>query len=152
MQQREADSRLKTQKEACMVLFNRFNLSALAAGGALVALIAALAPAHAEDPLNLGPVGPHEPILVKMGDKRMIAYYEPNGGNCFVSAVVFDASPSGGGFASTRIRVAVHPGELFRLEGVEDRRVVLLCSPNADKLTVLNRTEVMRQAASNFGE
>jgi hypothetical protein len=136
-----------------MVQFSRSSLSALAAGGALVALLAANAPAQADDnSVNLGPVGPREPILVKMGDKRMVAYYEPNGGNCFVSAVVFDASPSGGGFASTRIRVALHPGELFHLDGVEDRRVVLLCGFNAERLTVLNRTGVMTQSASTVGE
>lgn len=117
------------------------------AGAAFLALAAA-APASAGDAvLNLGPVGPHEPILVKMGDKRMIASYERNGGNCYVSAVVFDASPTGGGYASTRIRVAVHPGELFDLSGVEDRNVVLACTPDASKLMVLNRGEVMSQAA-----
>lgn len=136
-----------------MVRFFRSNLSALAAASALLALSAVGAPAMSDDnSVNLGPVGPREPILVKIGDKRMVAYYEPNGGNCFVSAVVFDASPSGGGFASTRIRVALHPGELFRLDGVEDRHVVLLCGFNAERLTVLNRTEVMTQSASTVGE
>jgi hypothetical protein len=135
-----------------MVRFSRSSLSALGAG-ALIALLAANAPTRADDATtNLGPVGPREPILVKMGDKRMIAYFEPNGGNCFVSAVVFDASPSGGGYASTKIRVALHPGELFHLDGAEDRRVVLLCSFNGDKLTVLNRTEVKTQAANDLGE
>ena len=136
-----------------MVQFSRSNLSALAAAGAFLALSAVGAPAMSEDnSVNLGPVGPREPILVKMGDKRLVAYYEPNGGNCFVSAVVFDASPSGGGYASTRIRVALHPGELFHLDGVEDRRVVLLCGFHAERLTVLNRTEVMTQSASTVGE
>jgi hypothetical protein len=130
----------------------RFPSLAFAAIGA-VAIAAASLPASAQDQVtNLGPVGPHEAILVKMGDKRLIASYEPNGGNCFVSAVVFDSSASGGGYASTRIRVALHPGELFDLEGVEDRRVVLLCSFNADKLSVLNRTEITTQAASNVAE
>jgi hypothetical protein len=133
-----------------MVRFSRSNLSALAAAGAFLALSAVSAPAMSDDnTVNLGPVGPREPIVVKMGDKRLVAYYEPNGGNCFVSAVVFDASPSGGSYASTRMRVALHPGELFRLDGVEDRRVVLLCSFNADKLSVLNRSEVMAATSAN---
>jgi hypothetical protein len=135
-----------------MVQISRFTLSFLA-GGALLALVAAAAPANAgDDTVNLGPVGPREPILVKMGNKRMIAYYEPNGGNCFVSAVLFDASPSGGGYGSTKIRVALHPGELFHVDGVEDRPVVLLCGFKGDMLTVLNRTEVMAQAANTVGE
>jgi len=136
-----------------MVQFSRSNLSALGATYALVALLAATLPAGAEDTAtNLGPVGPREPILVKMGDKRMIASYVPNGGNCFVSAVVFDAAPSGGGLASTKIRVALHPGELFRVDGTEDRQVVLLCGFKGDMLTVLNRSEVMTHAANDVGE
>jgi hypothetical protein len=133
-----------------MVRFSRFSLSVLAVAGALVALLAVNEPTHAADnALNLGPVGPREPIVVEIGAKKMIAYYEPNGGNCFVSAVVFDASPSGGGYASTRIRVALHPGELFDVDGAEDRRVVLLCSFNADKLMVLNRNQVLMQTEKN---
>lgn len=136
-----------------MVQFSRSNLSALGATCALVALLAATVPAGAEDTTtNLGPVGPREPLLVKMGDKRMIASYVPNGGNCFVSAVVFDATASGGGLASTKIRVALHPGELFRVDGTEDRQVVLLCGFKGDMLTVLNRSEVMTHAGNNVGE
>lgn len=132
----------------------RKHFHTLLATVAMTALVAgAAAPAVAGDAaLNLGPVGPHEPILVKMGDKRMIASYEPNGGNCYVSAVVFDASPNGGGYGSTRVRVAVHPGELFDLAGVENQNVVLVCTPDASKLMVLNRGEVLTQAASNVTE
>jgi hypothetical protein len=135
-----------------MVRFTLCTLPALAGAGALIALIAGPAPAGADDAVNLGPVGPHEPIIVKMGDKRMIASYVPNGGNCFVSAVVFDATTTGGGFSSTRIRVALHPGELFDVDGAEDRQVVLLCGFKGDMLTVLNRTEVMTHAANDVGE
>jgi hypothetical protein len=135
-----------------MVRFTGFKLSSLAAAGALIALIAAAAPAGADDAVNLGPVGPHEPLIVKMGDKRVIASYVPNGGNCFVSAVVFDAAASGGGLASTKIRVALHPGELFRVDGTEERQVVLLCGFKGDMLTVLNRSEVMTHAGNNVGE
>ena len=135
-----------------MVRFTRFKLSALAGAGALIALAAGAAPAGADDTTNLGPVGPREPILVKIGDKRMIASYVPNGGNCFVSAVVFDAGPAGGGFNSTRIRVALHPGELFDVDGAEDKQVVLLCGFKGEMLTVLNRTEIMTPAGNAVGE
>ena len=136
-----------------MVQFSRSNLSALGATCALVALLAATVPAGAEDTTtNLGPVGPREPILVKMGDKRMIASYVPNGGNCFVSAVVFDAAASGGGLCLDQDPRGLHPGELFRVDGTEDRQVVLLCGFKGDMLTVLNRSEVMTHAGNNVGE
>ena len=31
---------------------------------------------------NLGPVGPHDPILTTVGSKRVIAFYTPDGGHC----------------------------------------------------------------------
>ena len=65
---------------------------------------------------------------------------------------MFDSSPLGGGLASTRIRVALHPGELFHVDGVEGRRVVLLCGFKGAMLTVLNRTEVAAEAANSVGE
>ena len=33
---------------------------------------------------NLGPVGPHEPILTTVGNKRVIAFSEPDNGHCAV--------------------------------------------------------------------
>jgi len=124
-------------------------LSSLTAAGALAALLSGGVPALAEDDkTNLGPVGPREPILATIGDKRLIAYYEPSGGMCDVSAVVFDASPNGGGKASTRVRVVLSPGELFQLDAVEDEQVVLTCGPKARILAVLNRGELLTKAAS----
>lgn len=122
-------------------------LPTIAAACALAVL--SFAPMASADPqdANLGPVGPHEPILATFGDKRVIAYYEPSGGKCVVSAVVFDKSEAGGGHASSRVRVALHPGDLFHVEGVADQTVVLACGPNAGLLTVLNRGEVLTKSA-----
>ncbi len=103
----------------------------------------------AEQPqTNLGPVGAYEPILATFGDKRVLAYYKPDGGNCAVSAIVSDASPSDADRTSTRVRVSLHPGELFHLDSVEDQNVILTCGPNAAMLMVLNRSDVLTQAAS----
>jgi hypothetical protein len=44
--------------------------------------------------------------------------------------------------------VALHPGELFHLEGVKDAHVVLACGPDAKLLTVLNRGEILTKSAS----
>ena len=119
-----------------------------AAAGAL-GVLAYGGAASAEQPVvNLGPVGAYEPIVATFGDKRVLAYYEPEGGNCAVSAIVFDASPNGGGHASTRVRMSLHPGELFHLDSVEDQNVILTCGPNAAMLMVLNRGELLTQSAS----
>ena len=122
----------------------------IAAASALTALAATnIATAGEPNRANLGPVGPNEPILATFGTARVVAYYEPNGGNCAVSAVVFDTSPNGGGEASTRVRVALHPGEIFHLDSVADQRVMLTSGPDAKMLTVINRGELRTKSAQN---
>jgi hypothetical protein len=67
------------------------NFLKFAAAGALLALTVSGTPARADEMFqNLGPVGPHEPILTTVGNKRVIAFYEPDNGQCAVNAVVFD--------------------------------------------------------------
>ncbi|MGH6865978.1 MAG: hypothetical protein ACREDO_07390, partial [Methyloceanibacter sp.] len=130
---------------------NRLNsrILILAAACAVAGLAFAHTPARAEQPAsNLGPVGPYEPILAAVGDKRLVAYYVPENGKCTVTAVFFDAASSGGGETSTRLRMALHPGEIFNLDAVSDQRVVLACGLNAGMLTVLNRGEVLRSASN----
>ena len=64
-----------------MTPFSRIKLVGLAAAGTLAALTIAGVPARADQPLiNLGPVGPSEPILVTIGTQRVIAFYVPEGG------------------------------------------------------------------------
>jgi hypothetical protein len=68
------------------------------------------APAHAEQPANnLGPVGPHEPIVIAAGTQRVLAFYEPERGGCAVSAVTWkEAAPD----APFRVRVSLKPGQM----------------------------------------
>ena len=86
---------------------------------------------------NLGPVGPSEPILATVGEKRVIAFYTKDGENCEVSAIVFDKSPTGGGHASSRVNVALRPGELLQLGSVKDKTVALTCGRDAKMMGVL---------------
>ena len=59
-------------------MFALSKLSSFAALGTLVVLAGLRLPAHADElAQNLGPVGPHEPILTTVGSKRVIAFYEP---------------------------------------------------------------------------
>jgi len=127
------------------------NILSIAVAGALIALTATgIASAGERQRANFGPVGPNEPILATFGDKRMIAYYTPDGDTCAVSAVVFDTSANGGGETSTRVRMDLHPGEIFNLEGVGDQTVMLTCGPNASMLTVLNRGDLRTKSARNI--
>lgn len=123
------------------------NILPIAAASVLTVLAFTHMASADEARTNLGPVGPNEPILATVGEKRVIVYYERDDGNCAVSAVVFDASPNGGGRGSVRVRVALHPGEIFNLDGVDGQRVVLTCGPDASLLTVLNRGELLTRSA-----
>lgn len=107
-----------------------------------------LAGAGESNMTNLGPVGPYEPILATVGKTRLVAYFEPDNGNCSVSVVMSDASGDGG-VKATRVRVALHPGELFHLDGVKNERIVITCAPNAKGMTVLNKGEILTRSASN---
>lgn len=131
------------------MLLRTFRIFSFAAASALAVLTFAPLASANELRANLGPVGPSEPILATVGKARMIATYERDDGKCAVSAVVFTTSPRGGGKTSTRVRVALHPGELFKLDVVRNKRIVLACGPNARLLTVLNRGELMRKPVRN---
>jgi len=96
--------------------------------------------------MNLGPVGPHEPILANVGKSRLLAFYQKDQGKCAVSAVLSTATADGGVDAN-RVRVALHPGELFYLDGASRERVVFTCAPDAQAMTVLNKGELLTRQA-----
>ena len=89
------------------------NFLKFAAAGALFALTVSGTPARADElAQNLGPVGPHEPILTEVGSERVIAFYEPDNGRCAVHAVVFDKTDAYTGMTTAaRVRVSheIHP-------------------------------------------
>lgn len=125
------------------------NILPIIAAGAF-SLFAATGFAGADDSrvTNLGPVGPYQPILAHVGKSRLLAYYEQDKGNCAVSAVISTVAEDGGVDAK-RVRVSLHPGELFHLDGVDSERVVFTCAPEAKAMTVLNQGEVLTRQASN---
>ena len=127
-----------------MTPLSRIKLIGLAAAGALAALAAAGAPAHAEDPLtNLGPVGPHEPILVKIGDQRIIAFFIPERGECRVNAVTWKDADANAPYASLRVRVSLKPGQLVQLDRSQRQSMGLLCGADASSLAVTAPAELL---------
>ena len=123
------------------------NILSLAAATALTMLAATDMASADQAQVNLGPVGPYEPIVATVGDKRIIAYYAPEGGKCAISAVVFNTSTTDRGQTPSRVRVALRPGELFHLDSVVDQTVVMTCGPHAEMITVLNRGELLTKSA-----
>jgi hypothetical protein len=128
---------------------SRIKLVGLAVLGAFAALTIANAPAHADDPLtNLGPVGPREPILVKIGTQRIIAFFVPERGTCALSAVTWKDAGADAPYASERVRVSLKPGQLVQLDGAQRQSLGLLCGADAASLAVTAPAELILTGAT----
>ncbi len=116
-------------------------LSKLTAAVSLVVVSTLSVPAHADElAQNLGPVGPHEPILTTVGSKRVIAFYLPGSGRCAVHMVVGDVRDPEAALVS-RIRVELNPGQMVHLDSVEQKSLNLECGDNAEKLAIVDNDE-----------
>ena len=112
-----------------------------AAGGVIVCTLGT--PARADELVqNLGPVGPHEPILTEVGSERVIAFYEPDNGRCAVHAVVFDKMDAYTGMTTAaRVRVSLDPREMVHIDSADNDSVKSLnlrCGENAEMLTIID--------------
>ena len=130
-----------------MFTLNRSRLLGFAAAGAFVALSAGL-PARADDlAQNLGPVGPHEPILTSVGSKRVIAFYEPAGGHCSINVVVWDRADESGDSVA-RVRVSLNPRQTVHIDSVENKSVNLQCGDYAETLALVDTSKFIAAGAS----
>jgi hypothetical protein len=119
------------------------NFLKFAAAGALLALTVSDTPARADEiAQNLGPVGPHEPILTTVGNKRVIAFYEPDNGQCAVHAVVFDKTDAYTGMTTAaRVRVSLNPREIVHIDSTDNESVKSLnlqCGDDAESLALVD--------------
>jgi len=124
-----------------MWLLHRTQFLSVAAAGVLVALTAGSTPIFADElAQNLGPVGPHEPILATIGDKRVIAFYQPDSGNCDVHVVVWNttdvSAKSTVGFDAT-----LNPRQVVHVTAAENEPLYLQCSDKATTLAVVGTSE-----------
>ena len=130
-----------------MFTFTRNWFLGFAAAGAL-ALTVASVPAFADElSLNLGAVGPNEPILKTVGSKRVIASYdETDGGHCSMTIAVWDLTDSSGGSAA-RVWVTLDPRQVVRIGSIAGRRSLdLQCGDNAKSLAIVDTKKVIAGA------
>jgi hypothetical protein len=131
-----------------MVHFSRTILSTLVAAGALLALAAVAAPAFAGEWVNnLGPVGPHEPILVNLGDQRVVAFFVPQHGGCAVNAVTWKDTGPDAPYASARVRILLKPGQIMQIDGAHPHAMGLLCGADASNLAATASAELIAAGA-----
>ena len=119
----------------------RMHLLSLAAAAGV--LVISGTPTMADElATNLGPVGPHEPILTEVGSKRVIAFYEPDNGRCAVQAVVYDKTDAYTGMTTAaRVRVSLNPREMVYIDSANNESVQSLnlqCGNNAERLTIID--------------
>ena len=123
-------------------MLSRIQLLKFAAAGVVVVCTLGT-PARADELVqNLGPVGPHEPILTEVGSQRVIAFYEPDNGRCAVHAVVFDKTDAYTGMTTAaRVRVSLNPREIVHIDSADNESVKSLnlqCGKDAEKLTIID--------------
>lgn len=130
-------------------MFTLTKLSTLAAVGTLVVLGGYGLPARTDElAQNLGPVGPHEPILMTFGNKRVIAFYEPDNGRCAVSAVVWDKTDVDTGMTTAaRVRVNLNQREIVHIDSTDNKTITLQCGDYADTLRLVDSPLVTAGAA-----
>jgi hypothetical protein len=123
-------------------------IASLAGACALFVLTAASVTARADELAhNLGPVGPHEPILTTVGSKRIIAFYEPDGGHCAFHAVVWPTTDVNADLAA-RFRADLNPRQMVRIDTVENASLNLQCGDNAENLAIVDTKFVAAGAAN----
>jgi hypothetical protein len=114
------------------------NFLKFAAAGVLVALTAVNTPARADDlTLNLGPVGPHEPMIAMVGSKRVIAFYVPGNGGCNVQAVIWNGDDTAATTAAG-FRVSLNAGQTASIDSAENKSLTLKCGDYAENLAAVD--------------
>ena len=104
----------------------------------LVALTAVNPSARAAElSQNLGPVGPHEPILTTVGNKRVIAFFEPYSGNCAFHAVVWNTTDVNADSAA-RYRAGLNPRQMVTIDTNDNQSLKLQCGDNAERLAIVD--------------
>jgi hypothetical protein len=114
------------------------NFLKFAAAGAFLALTVSGTPARADEMAqNLGPVGPHEPMITTVGSKRVIAFYVPGNGGCNVQAVIWNGDDTDANTAAG-IRVSLNPGQTTSIDSVENKSLTLKCGDDAETLALVD--------------
>ena len=104
--------------------------------GAFAAFTCLSGPTVADELNNLGPVGPHQPILASVGSERVIAFYLPGSNQCAMHAVIWDKTKSEA--SPARIRISLEPGQMIHIDSDEGDSLNLRCEGNAESLALVD--------------
>jgi hypothetical protein len=123
-------------------MFTLSVLSRLLVATCLVAVGACGLAARAEGPAeNPGSVKANEAVLRTVGNQRLIAFYEPGGGNCALNVVMWNAADESGD-SPTRVRVSLDADQAAYIDSTDKASVKLQCDHSADTLKIIDDTPV----------
>ena len=124
-------------------MFALTKFARLAAVGTVVIAAALSLPVRAEELVqNLGPVGPHDPILTTVGSKRVIAFYTPDGDHCGIHIVVWNPADAEAS-STTRVRMSLTPRQRVHIDSAENKSLGLECGDNAARLSIVDSGELL---------
>jgi hypothetical protein len=130
-------------------MFRLTCMLSLGAAITLVALTAVNSSARADElSQNLGPVGPHEPILTTVGNKRVIAFFEPDSGSCAFHAVIWNTADANADSAS-RVRTNLDPRQMVSIDTPDNESLKLQCGDNAERLAIVENKDFVAAGAGN---
>jgi len=130
-------------------MFPLARMLSLAAASAFIALTAVSFSARADElPQNLGPVGPHEPILTTIGNKRVLAFFEPGSGKCAFQAVIWNTTDDNDDTAS-RVRTDLNPRQIVLIDTPDNKTLKLECGDNAERLVIIDNDHFVAAGAAN---
>jgi hypothetical protein len=113
------------------------NTLKLASAAAVVALTALSTPASANEMVqNLGPVPANEPILKTVGNKNVLAFFEPGNGQCNVQAVIWNVDEIETN--PTRVRIDLYAGQSASIDSSATESFKLRCGDDAETLAAID--------------
>ena len=86
-------------------------------------------------------------ILTWVGSKRVIAFYQPDNGNCAVHVVVWDPADVKAeltaGFQAT-----LNPRQMAHINTAENKSLYLQCGDNAERLSIVDTAKFVVAGAA----
>jgi hypothetical protein len=109
----------------------------VASAAAVIALAAIGTPASANEMVqHLGPVPAHQPILKTVGNKNVLAFFEPGNGQCNVQAVIWNVDEVETNPA--RVRISLNPGQTASIDSSATESFRLQCGDHAETLAAID--------------